>query len=138
MSATILPLNRSNSGISAGAELNTFFPFDPYRLPRSAAFIKNIYREWSSVAIDDESDDESDDGDGEKDLDELEVSNLSPPEKEGSLAIPKKRYKETNVSSRHDIAVGLGESLEQISISPKILGAMASTSVVSVTMGSVV
>jgi len=101
-------------------------------------FIKNIYREWSSVAIDDESDDESDDGDAEKDLDELEMSHSSPLEKEGSLAIPRKRFKETNVSSRHDIAAGLGESLEQISISPKILGTMASTSVMSVTMGSVV
>jgi len=97
-------------------------------------FIKDIYREWSSVAIDDESDDESDDGDAEKDFDELGVSNSSSLEKEGSLPIPRKRYKETNVISRHDIAAGLGESLEQISISPKVSG----TSVMSVMMGSVV
>jgi RNA polymerase I-specific transcription initiation factor RRN3 len=57
------------------AELNTFFPFDPYALPRSAAYIDGVYRDWASVAIgveggededeDDASGDEDEDGDGE-------------------------------------------------------------------------
>ncbi|KAF7332358.1 RNA polymerase I-specific transcription initiation factor RRN3 [Mycena kentingensis (nom. inval.)] len=51
-----------NSGISA--ELNTFFPFDPYKLVKSGAYIEGIYREWSSVAIDDD-DDEDDESDEE-------------------------------------------------------------------------
>lgn len=47
-------------------DLTTFFPFDPYKLPRSSMFIDGIYREWSSVAIDDDDDDSDEDGeDGE-------------------------------------------------------------------------
>ena len=40
-----------------------FFPFEPYRLPKSNAFIQGVYREWSSVAIEDE-DDEDDENTG--------------------------------------------------------------------------
>ncbi|PIL37371.1 hypothetical protein GSI_01064 [Ganoderma sinense ZZ0214-1] len=50
-------------GQSMTSELNTFFPFDPYKLPRSGTYIQGVYREWSSVAIDDEDDDEEDDED---------------------------------------------------------------------------
>ena len=45
-------------GSSMHAELNTFFPFDPYKLPKSSTYIQDVYREWASVAIDD--DDEED------------------------------------------------------------------------------
>ncbi|KAL4247049.1 RRN3 family protein [Abortiporus biennis] len=55
---------------SVQIELNTFFPFDPYRLPRSSTFIEGIYRDWSSVAI--ESDDEDDDEDEEEEGSEEE------------------------------------------------------------------
>ena len=41
-------------------DLNSFFPFDPYRLPRSSSYIEGVYREWSSVAIDDGHDEDSD------------------------------------------------------------------------------
>ena len=71
---TILDANkRSESGsetpqqrlISLGgelgaAELNTFFPFDPYRLPKSASFVQGVYREWASVALEDEEDSDED------------------------------------------------------------------------------
>ncbi|KAI0080624.1 RNA polymerase I-specific transcription initiation factor RRN3 [Panus rudis PR-1116 ss-1] len=43
---------------SMHTELNTFFPFDPYKLPRSSAYIQGVYREWSSVAIDEEEEEE--------------------------------------------------------------------------------
>ena len=43
------------------AELNTFFPFDPFRLPKSSRYINGVYREWSAVAIDDEEEDEGED-----------------------------------------------------------------------------
>jgi RNA polymerase I-specific transcription initiation factor RRN3 len=48
------------------AELHSFFPFDPYALPRSAAYIEGVYRDWASVAIGDggEDDEESADEDG--------------------------------------------------------------------------
>ncbi|CDO73785.1 hypothetical protein BN946_scf185015.g113 [Trametes cinnabarina] len=47
------------------SELNTFFPFDPYKLPRSGSYIQGVYREWSSVAIDEEEEDEEDEEDEE-------------------------------------------------------------------------
>lgn len=45
---------------SMTSELNTFFPFDPYKLPRSGSYIQGVYREWSSVAIDDEDEEDED------------------------------------------------------------------------------
>jgi len=49
-------------------ELNTFFPFDPYKLPKSSRYINGVYREWSVVAIDgdegDEEDEEGEEGEG--------------------------------------------------------------------------
>lgn len=47
-------------GESVQTELNTFFPFDPYKLPRSGTYIESVYRDWSSVAIDDEDDEDED------------------------------------------------------------------------------
>ncbi|KAJ7793592.1 RNA polymerase I-specific transcription initiation factor RRN3-domain-containing protein [Mycena olivaceomarginata] len=34
---------------SITAELNTFFPFDPYRLVKSGVYIQGIYREWGDA-----------------------------------------------------------------------------------------
>ena len=82
---------------SMHAELNTFFPFDPYRLPRSNSYIQGVYREWSSVAIDDY--DEDDD-------DEDEVQ-------EGHIGFNILRTKASD-----DDAGGLGESFGGMSISP--------------------
>jgi RNA polymerase I-specific transcription initiation factor RRN3 len=47
------------------ADLNAFFPFDPYKLSRSHTYLDGIYREWRMVAIEDreESDDEEDEVD---------------------------------------------------------------------------
>ena len=48
------------------ADLNSFFPFDPYKLPSSQSYVDPVYREWKSVALDndgEESDDEDDDVD---------------------------------------------------------------------------
>ncbi|TIC12419.1 RNA polymerase I-specific transcription initiation factor RRN3 [Wallemia mellicola] len=41
-------------------ELDSFFPFDPYRLPRTQKYISSIYRNWDEVAIIDEEDDSDD------------------------------------------------------------------------------
>ncbi|KZV63337.1 RNA polymerase I-specific transcription initiation factor RRN3 [Peniophora sp. CONT] len=56
-------------------ELGTFFPFDPYRLPRSARWVEDGYREWSEVAVDGDEDDEEEDG-GEDDEKEEEEEEL--------------------------------------------------------------
>jgi RNA polymerase I-specific transcription initiation factor RRN3 len=52
-------------GAGVVAELNTFFPFDPFNLPKSQSWIKGVYREWSSVAIDDEEDEDEDEDEEE-------------------------------------------------------------------------
>lgn len=59
-------INPAVLGESMQTELNTFFPFDPYKLPRSGSYIEAVYREWSQVAIDDEEDDEDDEDEGER------------------------------------------------------------------------
>jgi len=40
------------------ADLNTFFPFDPYKLPISYSYIQGVYREWASVALQEDEDEE--------------------------------------------------------------------------------
>lgn len=53
-------------------ELETFFPFDPYRLQRSAPFMQGIYQEWESED-EDEDDEDEDEYDEEDAEDEYEV-----------------------------------------------------------------
>ncbi|CAA7260112.1 unnamed protein product [Cyclocybe aegerita] len=94
---------------STNAELNTFFPFDPYRLPKSNVFIQSVYREWSSVAIDD--DDEEEEEEDENDVvpaDFLPRGTVS-----GHLDIPRSR-----AAAENNDDGGLGESLVAMSISP--------------------
>ncbi|KAJ7068647.1 RNA polymerase I-specific transcription initiation factor RRN3 [Mycena amicta] len=94
-----------NSSISA--ELNTFFPFDPYKLAKSGTYIQGIYREWSSVAIHDDEDDEEDDD--EEDEEEEDVG--------------RRRYSSEGLDIPISRSVtmddgGLGASLGAMSISP--------------------
>ncbi|KAG8856741.1 hypothetical protein FRB96_006244 [Tulasnella sp. 330] len=56
--AVILP-----SASDDGADLSSFFPFDPYKLPLSNTFVQGVYREWSEVALDEDDDDEDEDDD---------------------------------------------------------------------------
>lgn len=53
------------AGVAPGSagpqELHTFFPFDPFKLPRSGEYIQGVYREWATVAIDDEEEEDEDD-----------------------------------------------------------------------------
>ena len=91
-------INIPKLNLPVNPELNTFFPFDPYRLPKSSAFIIGVYREWSSVAIEDEEEDDEE----EEELDRDEDGTSS-----RYLSIP--RDKENDG--------GLGESLGAMSIS---------------------
>ena len=89
------------------AELNTFFPFDPYKLPRSGSYIQGVYREWSSVAIDEDEEDESEDED--EDGEDGEAAGSSP------VGI---FINGTRPASHPDETEGLGESFGGMSISP--------------------
>ncbi|KAF9480690.1 RNA polymerase I-specific transcription initiation factor RRN3 [Pholiota conissans] len=99
----------------ANVELTTFFPFDPYRLPKSSVYIQDVYREWSSVAIDDDEDsDEDSDDEGTRlrvsddgDLSEVDVR------RSAHLDIPT-----IGVGKKNEDDGGLGESLGAMSISP--------------------
>jgi RNA polymerase I-specific transcription initiation factor RRN3 len=102
---------------SLGAELNTFFPFDPYNLPTSSRYIQGVYREWSSVAIDDGDDDDEDEDEDASDAEEQ----VNPPPSPGS-SIPIAR----NTTTTDDD--GLGASFEVMSISPAGLKDVVSTS----------
>ena len=82
----------------ANTEINTFFPFDPYKLPKSSRYIDGVYREWSAVAIDD---DEDEDEDEDEDIGSagigVSITRAAPPDPPGDT---------------------LGASLEAMSISP--------------------
>ena len=106
------------------SELNTFFPFDPYKLPRSGAYIQGVYREWSSVAIDDDDDDddeeedEDDNAEGESDVEEQDA----PSSQSVSILVNGAR----SSSSTDDEADGLGQSFGGMSISPARSAQLAS------------
>jgi RNA polymerase I-specific transcription initiation factor RRN3 len=49
------------------AQIDSHFPFDPYKLPLSAPFIQGIYRNWDGGGFeDDEDSDEDEEDDGEE------------------------------------------------------------------------
>lgn len=96
----------------AGIELTTFFPFDPYRLPKSNVFIQGVYREWSSVAIDEDEDSDEDDSDEDLEDNGGDSSEADIARRSAHLDIPK------NATARKSDDEGLGESLGAMSISP--------------------
>ena len=93
------------------AELNTFFPFDPYRLPRSSTFVQGVYREWSSVAIEEEDEDEDDADDAAEEEGEASSPSLG---NSAHLDIPQS----ATAGHRTGDDGGLGKSLGAMSISP--------------------
>ncbi|KAH9943218.1 RNA polymerase I-specific transcription initiation factor RRN3 [Epithele typhae] len=90
------------------SELNTFFPFDPYKLPRSGEYIQGVYREWASVAIDDDDDDEDEDEDEEGEG----VTDVEESEEPAGILVNGARQVEADGTD------GLGESFGGMSISP--------------------
>ncbi|KAI6116530.1 RNA polymerase I-specific transcription initiation factor RRN3 [Pisolithus croceorrhizus] len=119
-SIPILP-QLANEGFSQ-TELHTFFPFDPYKLPRSSSYIQGVYRDWASVAIDEEEEEEEDgeEDDGFSDNHASAASGIVlssaildvGPMPTGRLGIP-------GHSRSSSDADGLGESLGGMSISPQ-------------------
>ncbi|KAG5733538.1 RNA polymerase I-specific transcription initiation factor rrn3 [Termitomyces sp. T112] len=106
-------------------ELNTFFPFDPYRLPKSHTYIQGIYREWSSVALDDD-DDDDDDEEEEEEEEDIRAEGLE----SGGLHIPRSKS-----GGADDF--GLGKSLGAMSISPIRQPMVASVQMRGIRIGAV-
>ena len=96
---------------SVTSELSTFFPFDSYKLPRSGSYIRGVYREWSSVAIDDENEEEEED-------DEDEAGDEEDGEEAASQPVGTMINGARAPSQVSDDTDGLGESFGGISISP--------------------
>ena len=115
----VLSVSNSNN-TSALNELTSFFPFDPYKLPRSSSYIGPIYREWASVAIEGDDDDDDDD--------EEEMG-----EDEGlQIGLPRRGM----VDDLDIEADGLGASFGGMSISP--VGAPVHTTAVTLRIDSAV
>ncbi|KAF5387925.1 hypothetical protein D9615_000645 [Tricholomella constricta] len=103
-------------GEATNPELNTFFPFDPYRLPKSNVYIQGIYREWSTVALDDDEEDEEEEEEEEEENEQQEAREVLG--SSGFLSIPR--------PDTGGDELGLGESLGAMSISPARVSMVAS------------
>jgi len=99
----LLPVSNSTSALS---ELTSFFPFDPYKLPRSSSYIEPIYRDWVSVAI------EGDDDDDEEEDDEEAMGGMD------GLRLGLSRRDVVDGVDVDSEADGLGASFGGMSISP--------------------
>lgn len=63
-------------------QLDAYFPFDPYRLPKSKRWLEGDYNEWSNIpglefAGQDEEDDDTDAGEDESDIEEELLDDLT-------------------------------------------------------------
>lgn len=94
-------------------EMDSFFPFDPFRLPLSSKFIDNIYNDWvseedgsSSGTSSDSDADDSSDSDDDSDTDDAEAF------ARGGLSVPRSKYDVEG--DEEDVA----HSFEAMSLSP--------------------
>jgi RNA polymerase I-specific transcription initiation factor RRN3 len=61
-------------------DLNAFFPFDPYKLPLSHKYVDDVYRDWASVAL--EEDMESDEDEEEDVIEPVQDGRVYSPDLE--------------------------------------------------------
>lgn len=130
-----LPRKARQANIDAG--LDSYYPFDPFTLPRSKRFIDNLYRTWGEVSIpldddeDESSDEEEDEEEDESDDDsesgiagrKIQITKpVSLPKHKGSWTDPRRRLMAGASSGGRDD--GLSSSLEGMSISPGVAGYM--------------
>jgi RNA polymerase I-specific transcription initiation factor RRN3 len=54
------------SSSAAIADLQAFFPFDPYRLPQSSRWFEGMYRDWTMVAVGDDDDEEEEEDESDE------------------------------------------------------------------------
>lgn len=103
---------------SFDVDLTTFFPFDPFKLPKSCSYIDGIYREWSDVAIEESEDEDDDDDDDAEDDDDEEEEEEEEEVERSSVAVEDDDSRMLGPSSYVDDAGGLGKSFGGMSISP--------------------
>lgn len=76
------------AAVTTASVLESFFPFDPYKLESSASFIEPLYREWSEVAPEEDADDSLEEDEDEDDDDSDEADDVRRNESGGGVAIP--------------------------------------------------
>jgi RNA polymerase I-specific transcription initiation factor RRN3 len=121
-----IPRKARQLNIDAG--LDSYYPFDPFTLPRSKQFIDTLYRTWGEVSIPlDESDSESEDeeeeeeeGDSEMEIENTHSLRTKP------MSLPKgsswnEARRRLGPGGKDN---GLSSSLEGMSISPAQAGFM--------------
>ncbi|KLT44471.1 RNA polymerase I-specific transcription initiation factor RRN3 [Cutaneotrichosporon oleaginosum] len=125
--AIAAPRAARQANIDAG--LDSYFPFDPYDLPRSGEFVESLYRTWDEVAVDlggdsDDSDEEADDSDESMSMGEDELGPGRIPHSISAgkrpLPIAKSGGSSFGEHRRRNLLsdAGLGTSLENMNISP--------------------
>jgi RNA polymerase I-specific transcription initiation factor RRN3 len=112
-----IPRKARQSNIDAG--LDSYYPFDPFTLPRSKQYIDTLYRTWGEVSIpldesesEDEDEEEEEDEDSDEEMIEHTHSLRTKP-----MSLPKgSSWNEARRRLGRD--EGLSSSLEGMSISP--------------------
>jgi RNA polymerase I-specific transcription initiation factor RRN3 len=102
--------------------MDSFFPFDPFKLPLSSVYIDEIYREWEGADDDDDDDDESDTATDDDSSTDASTSQASETEDEkswtmGGLAVPGMNRRGGNSPMNEDEEDEVARSFEAMSIS---------------------
>jgi len=118
-----VPRKARQTNIDAG--LDSYYPFDPFTLPRSKRFIDTLYRTWGEVSIpldESESEDEEEEEEEEEDSDEdMVLENTHSLGRSKPMSLPKgSSWNEARRRLGRD--EGLSSSLEGMSISPAQAG----------------
>jgi RNA polymerase I-specific transcription initiation factor RRN3 len=78
MNSSTLTWNAAIASSSAAiADLQAFFPFDPYRLPKSSRWFDGMYRDWNMVAIGDDDEEDGEEEDDESDEEDAVVASVA-------------------------------------------------------------
>ena len=101
------------------AGLDSYFPFDPYDLPRSNEWIQPIYRTWAEVAIDDVAESESVSQESEEEDESLDTESVLEDRLSLGRSLPTVNIGSNGTArSRLMKDGGLSSSLEGMSLSP--------------------
>ncbi|KAF9161098.1 hypothetical protein DFQ26_004883 [Actinomortierella ambigua] len=98
-------------------ELDTFFPFDPYRLKQSAYFMDNIYQEWENDE-DDSDEEEEDDEDDEQDYDDEEDDEEAVEDEDTTKSVGRHRLASVEEDESDEESAQMNQSIMAMSISP--------------------
>lgn len=112
VSAPHLPANAAKPTLELPPELDSFFPFDPLKLPVSASFIDGFYRSWTNDDEDDDDDDDDTSIDSDTVHDDSSSAAMSSDDEDmtARLGIP--------LANQEDDRDEVAKSLEAMSLSP--------------------